>query len=64
MNNLENKKSHGGFSYAVRDEQIREYMKVPIGERFRWLEEAQEFTFRVLTPERWEILQKFRRGEL
>ena len=63
MNEQKNK-SQGGFSYYVSDEQIREYQKVSISERLRWLEEAQEFMFHALSPETWEIMQKFRRGEL
>ncbi|TAK67111.1 MAG: hypothetical protein EPO24_00880 [Bacteroidetes bacterium] len=53
-----------GYSYYVSDEQVREFQKLSVEERFRWLEEAQEFLFKTLPPEQWEIMQKFRRGEI
>jgi len=59
-----NKKMIGGFSYHVTDEQIEEYSKLPPEERLRWLEEAQEFMFTALSKEKWELLQKFRRGDI
>jgi len=58
------KKPHGGFSYHVTDEQIEAYRKLPPEERLRWLEEAQEFIYKALSKEKWEILQKFRRGDI
>lgn len=63
---MESKKneSRGGFSYHVTEEQIRAYRKMPIDERLRWLEEALEFMVHALPPDKWEILQKFRRGEI
>ena len=59
-----NKKMIGGFSYHVTDEQVEEYSKLPPEERLRWLEEAQEFIFKALSKEKWELLQKFRRGDI
>lgn len=50
------KKPKGGFSYHVTDEQIEEYQKLPPEERLRWLEEAQEFMYKALSKEKWEIL--------
>ena len=54
----------GGYSYYVTEEQIEEFQKLPLRERLRWLEEYQEFTYRALSKEEWETLQKFRRGEI
>ena len=48
----------------VPDEQWEFYRRLPIEERLRWLEEAQEFMYKILPREKWELLQKFRRGEM
>ena len=53
-----------GYHYSVTEEQIREYLGMPVAERLRWLEEAGAFMYRVLSPEKWEILQQFRRGDI
>ena len=53
----------GGFGYEVTDEQLRAWSALPVEERLRWLEEANEFLYRVQDPEtrsRWEAI---RRGE-
>ena len=59
-----NKNLCGGFSYYVSDEQIERFKQLPIEERLRWLEEAQEFIWSTVSKETWNLLQKFRRGEL
>ncbi len=61
---ISEKNMSGGFSFHVTDEQIAEYRKLPLEERLRWLEEAQEFIYKALSKEKWEIMQKFRRGEI
>ena len=53
-----------GFRHRVTDEQIRFFRSLPIEERLRWLEEAQEFMWKAMPKKNWEIMQKFRRGEL
>ena len=58
------KNIRGGYSYSVTDDQICDFLKLSVGERLRWIEESQEFFFKTLPPTQWEILQKFRRGEL
>ena len=50
--------------YKITDEHILEYLKVPIGDRLRMLEELEAFIFHTLPPEKWEILQRIRRGEI
>lgn len=52
----------GGFGYFVTAEQIREWEKVPVEERLRWLEEANEFLYSVQDPETRKIWEAFRRG--
>ena len=61
---MENQNRQHGYSYHVTLEQIEAYQKLPIKERLRWLEEAREFIASMLTREQWEIMQKFRRGEI
>jgi len=53
-----------GYSYSVTKEQIAAYQKLPIKERLRWLEEAQEFIAATLTKKQLELLQKFRLGDI
>jgi hypothetical protein len=57
------KRQPGGFEYFVTDEQIRQWEKVPVLERLRWLEEANEFLYQAQdakTRARWQAV---RRGE-
>lgn len=63
MKNIE-QQQQGGYSYYLTDEQIEDFLKLPIRERLRWLEEAQELIYRTYTKEQWETLQQFRRGEI
>ena len=65
MREIQTNEIRGGYSYFfVSEEQIEEFQKLPLKERLRWLEEYQEFTYRALSKEEWETLQKFRRGEI
>lgn len=53
-----------GIRVRVTDEQIREWRKIPLVERLRWLEELNEFLLLVhdeKTRARWEA---FRKGEI
>jgi hypothetical protein len=52
-----------GVRYHVTDEQIREWEKVPVEERLRWLEEMNEFLYSVHDKETRSIWEEFRRGE-
>ena len=45
-------------------EQLRAFRDVPALEKLRWLESMRRLLERSLTPEKLEILQRFRRGEL
>lgn len=51
-----------GIRYFVSAEQIREWEKVPVEERLRWLEEANEFLYSVQDPETRKIWEAYRRG--
>lgn len=53
-----------GFSYFVSLSDLKEYMKVPYKWRLEWLEQANEFTKKALTPKKLKIWQKFRNGEI
>ena len=53
----------GGYEYDVSDEQIRRWETVPVVERLRWLEEANEFLYQAQDAETRERWQAVRRGE-
>ncbi len=53
-----------GFSFTLTDDLIKRYQLVPIKERLRWLEEAQEFMYYAMSKDNWEKMQQFRAGKL
>ena len=53
-----------GFSHAYSIEQLRAFRDVPAVDKLRWLESMRRFLERSLTPEKIEIMQRFRRGDL
>lgn len=53
-----------GFRYFVSLEEIRRYMKVPYKWRLEWLEEANEFTRKVLSTQKLQVWERLRRGEI
>ena len=54
----------GGYEYDVTDEQIRHWETVPVLERLRWLEEANEFLYKAQDAETRARWQAARRGEV
>ena len=58
------KQRAGGFSYQVTDEQIRRWQALPPEVKLQWLEDANRFLHRALTPQAKAIRERFRRGEL
>jgi hypothetical protein len=57
------KRQPGGYEYFVTDEQIRRWETVPVMERLRWLEEANEFLYQAQDAETRARWQAIRRGE-
>jgi hypothetical protein len=53
----------GGYHYHVSDAQLREYARLSLLERLRWLEEARLITLLGRTPETGERQERLRRGE-
>ncbi len=53
-----------GFSHAYSMEQLRAFRDVPAEDKLRWLEGMRRFLERSLTPEKLQIMQRFRRGDL
>jgi hypothetical protein len=53
----------GGVRHHVTEEQIRDWEKVPVEERLRWLEEAAEFLLLVQDERTRAVWEEFRRGE-
>ncbi|HEY5648773.1 MAG TPA: hypothetical protein VIU33_04700 [Nitrospiria bacterium] len=58
----ESSSSDTGYDYYLSDEAIRKYMEWPIAARLTWLEEANRFLDRVLTPEARKIRNTLRMG--
>jgi len=59
-----NKEKRTGFYYCLNEKAIRKYMSLPAGMKLKWLEEANRFTRKALTPKTRRIWQQFRRGQL
>lgn len=53
-----------GVTHAYTIEQLRSFRAVPAEDKLRWLEAMRSFLERSLTPEKLEIMERFRRGEL
>ena len=53
-----------GIKYTRSEEEIKEYMKMPLESKLTWLQSFNEFTYKVMNGKRLKILGKFRRGEL
>ena len=53
-----------GYAHAYTIEQLRAFRDVPAEAKLRWLEGMRRFLERSLTPEKLEIMRRFRRGEL
>jgi hypothetical protein len=53
-----------GYVHAYTIEQLRAFRDVPAEDKLRWLEGMRQFLERSLTPEKVEIMRRFRRGEL
>jgi hypothetical protein len=53
-----------GVVHAYSLEQLRAFRDVPAEDKLRWLERMRSFLARSLTPEKIEIMNRFRRGDL
>jgi hypothetical protein len=53
-----------GYSHAYTIEQLRAFRDVSAAHKLEWLESMRRLLERSLTPEKLEIMQRFRRGEL
>jgi hypothetical protein len=53
-----------GVRHVYTDEQLRAFGAVPAEEKLRWLESMRQLLERALTPEKLELMQRFRRGDL
>ncbi|MDI7269057.1 MAG: hypothetical protein QME96_13795 [Myxococcota bacterium] len=54
----------GGYSYAVSEEQIIEWLAVPVAEKLRWVENMNRLAYELRTEEAREIAEMFRRGAI
>ena len=53
-----------GYTHAYSIEQLRAFRDISAEDKLRWLESMRRFLERSLTPEKLEIMQRFRRGDL
>lgn len=53
-----------GFYYVVSEEKIRWWRAVPAKQKLEWLEEANNFLRKALSPEKQKIVEQFRKGEI
>ena len=53
-----------GIKYTRSEEQIREYMNLPLESKLAWLQSFNEFTYKMLRGKRLRVQDKFRRGEI
>ncbi len=53
-----------GCTHVYSIEQLRAFRDVPAVDKLRWLEGMRRFLERSLTPEKIEIMRRFRRGDL
>jgi hypothetical protein len=54
----------GGFSYSVSEEQILEWLDVPVSAKLRWVEELSRLAAALRSDEARVIAELFRRGEI
>lgn len=57
------KKTRGGYSYYISDEQLEAFAKLTPYERLKWADEIRRFTLLARTPETAERQERLRRGE-
>lgn len=53
----------GGYYYSYPEEVLKEYIRWPTKMKLDWLEEANLFLYRTMSPESRAIWERFRRGE-
>ena len=53
-----------GFRYHCTREQLLAWMRVPAAAKLRWLEDANRFLDKVMTPQSRRIRELFRAGKL
>ncbi len=53
-----------GFSYTLEDDKILEYMKLPVRDKLKWLEEINKFNELYLGKKEKKIREKLRQCEV
>ncbi len=53
-----------GFYYVVTEEKIRWWRAVPPAQKLEWLEQANSFLRKTLSPDKQRILELFRKGNV
>ena len=58
------KSRRGGFTYSCSEDKLREYMALSAKDKLNWLEQANRFPYKTLTPETKKIREAFRTGSI
>jgi len=53
-----------GFKYYIEEDLIREYMKLSVEQKLKWLEEIRQFNELAMSDKAKQIREKFRRAEI
>jgi hypothetical protein len=64
MNRQTVKLQRKGYAYYVTRQQIADWIRVPAALKLRWLEAANRFLNKALTPEARRIRELFRQGRI
>ncbi len=57
-------KAYRGYKHFHTDEALARWAQMPLKQKLRWLDEANAFLRRFMSPEARAIMEQFRRGEL
>ncbi|MBI5252842.1 MAG: hypothetical protein HY930_00365 [Euryarchaeota archaeon] len=53
-----------GFPYAVTEESLRKWMRMPAKMKLEWLEEINEFIWGYAPEKNKKIMARFRKGDI
>jgi|GEM_PF-2899047 len=53
-----------GIKYTRSEEEIKEYIKMPLESKLTWLQSFNEFTYKMLRGKRLKVWEKFIKGEM
>lgn len=57
-------RSGKGYYYVVSEERIKWWLAIPPKQKLEWLEEANNLVRKVLSAEKREVMEQFRKGTI